>query len=112
MRMLIALLALCLATAGCAQSNAGLSSWDIEVYENAKGELYPCKLKIRDGKERAHLAISGNVKTGEFSYVSIDTKAFEGQAIRAEVEKVLIEAGIKKSSDLGKKLLRLLVPLG
>jgi hypothetical protein len=52
----------------------------------------PLAILIAGGKESSRVELTGETGTGlKFSYTATDLRAFEAHAIRAEVEKALIE---------------------
>ena len=96
--MKIAALALAgLLFAGCTQlpginkqGHAGITDVKIE-FTMVDGKPVLTGARWVDGKEKQNVALRANVEKGTFSYTATNVEAFEGQAFRAEVEKVLAE---------------------
>lgn len=94
MRYLIAFLGL-LTIGGCStQQYAGLTSLEVTMKPKCDGPtLAECAATIKyiDGKEKANVATDVDLTKGHFAYTASDVKAFDGQALRAAVDKALIE---------------------
>lgn len=101
MRFLIAA-AVCSLLGACAGSLPGVSQQgvagitDVEVHFKdtcSDPSLPGClsSVRWRDGKESASLKASLDLSTGTFNYDRSDVRAFDGQRVRAAVEKVVAE---------------------
>ncbi len=84
---MIALLAVGIVCAGCGTpdsvNTAGTSQWDV-TFRDGK----PDRVRIRDGKEKADVRFKVDLATGKAEYSATDVKAFDGQALAAELAKV------------------------
>lgn len=104
MLRLILLVCMALTLSACAgaipwnkQNNAGLS--DVRVdwteVEQADGQGQGTAVtgfRVIDGKERGAVSFEVEFSDGTvLNYASTDEKAFEGQALRADIEKVIAE---------------------
>ncbi len=63
---------------------AGLSDWRVEFTEDGR----PKSIRIKDGKEKADVTFKVDLQTGKAEYSATDVKAFDGQALAAELAKV------------------------
>lgn len=91
----------CLLTVGCAelypQQYAGVNH--TEIVFSQTGDVV--SINSRDGKELGGAVVVVEQSNGaKLTFNFNDVKAFQGQEIRAEVEKVLAENGINASPEL------------
>lgn len=86
-------LVILLMLAGCgAQNYAGISEWDFKACTTDNGQPYPCRIHVVNGKEGENVKAFVEMSDGtKFSYEATKVTAFEGQALRADVEKVIAE---------------------
>ncbi len=90
--MCLLLLTSCGALPWNAQNHAGISEWDFRACVTDNGAPYPCRISVINGKEGEDVTAFVKMPDGtEFSYTATKVRAFRGQEIRAEVEKVVAE---------------------
>lgn len=90
----VAALPIIFVLAGCTQNKAGIAKADLEWCPTNSG-LVLCKVNITDGKERDDVELEFTKKDGtKITYTAKGIRAFEGQALRAAVDKA-ISADIK-----------------
>lgn len=80
--------------AGCAspQDGAGMTVARVTWCPEPDGALRLCGAEIMDGKERRDVSLALRLPDGTaVVYQAADVRAFEAQALRAAVEKALIE---------------------
>lgn len=70
------------------QGKAGVTDWEVSFNEET-GQVEHAR--IIDGKEKADVAFKVDLKAGTATYSAKEVKAFDGQAFRAELEKVLAQ---------------------
>lgn len=92
--MLKSLSIFCLAIilSGCGVTNyAGLARFDIDWCE--AGERFQiCRVRVIEGKEKASIKVTVTFPDGStLIYEATDVKSFEGQALRADVQRALVE---------------------
>jgi len=75
------------------QQYAGLNSVHFSWCKAEEGSTYlPCKVRIIDGKEQGSIDFKFQMPDGTIlNFTADNVKAFEGQALRAEVEKAVAE---------------------
>jgi len=94
---LIALLALTVSACGALGMNkqqyAGLERWQVSGNQTAEGEWQITDVTYTNGKELSTSDIAISLNNGEtiLNFTGSGIKAFEGQALRAEVDKVISE---------------------
>lgn len=91
------------------QQYAGLTSVEITMKPVCDGpSLAECASSIKyiDGKEKANVAFKGNLGEGTFTYTAADVKAFDGQALRAAVDKTLIETAGQTAPQIADAIVR------
>lgn len=94
MTRILACLALLLLGGCSTQQYAGLTSLEVTMKPKCDGPtLAECAATIKyiDGKEKANVSTDVDLTKGRFTYTASDVKAFDGQALRAAVDKALIE---------------------
>ncbi|NKB37878.1 MAG: hypothetical protein GKR93_12050 [Gammaproteobacteria bacterium] len=116
------LIVVLLALTGCGslpwneQNNAGLTNVDLEgcdAEEGVDGQLF-CNIHIIDGKEKADVNVEiirdipNNTITAKYSAKNVE--AFDGQAIRGEVEKAVADTFRDVLPDMTKEIIKAIVP--
>lgn len=89
MLTIIALLALLAFLSGCDATKAGMTK--VELTFNEAGDL--TGVNWWDGKEKSNVELSADLKQKIIQYQAKNVLAFEGQRIRADVDKRLAEMG-------------------
>ena len=95
--LLIAFLSLGLTACGAVpwndQENAGLTDMHIYWgYDEANQIVYPSEIRVTDGKEAGEIDLKFQMQDGTvLNFNGTEIRAFEGQALRAEVERVIAE---------------------
>tara|TARA_Y100000310_G_scaffold342721_1_gene447085 strand:- start:846 stop:1238 length:393 start_codon:yes stop_codon:yes gene_type:complete len=86
------------------QVNAGITNVQIELCPlgpvDAPTAYALCRVSYIDGKERTTVTLDLDWKEGMVAYSAGVSAAFEGQALRALVEKALIESRVEIADDL------------
>jgi len=96
MRLIIAIIALvsvsaCGAVPWNKQQYAGINSVKFE-WCKIDGSYLPCHVRIIDGKEQGAIDFKFQMPDGTIlNFAADNVKAFEGQRLRAEVEKAIAE---------------------
>jgi hypothetical protein len=108
--------------AGCAavpwnpQNNAGLTNVHMEgcgADEGIDGQMF-CDIAVIDGKEKANVKVvvaKGDDGTFKASYEATGVAAFEGQALRAEVEAAVAAAIRQALPEIAKALIQSTAPV-
>lgn len=77
---------------GNPQGYSGQTYATVEIPCKVGEELRLCKGEIRDGKEKAATTLKVELnEVGSMSYSAKEVRAFDGQAIRGEVEKAVAQ---------------------
>ena len=101
MKYLLTLLAVlilsgCQMLGGSQQETSGQTVWNIETDVTDKGEPYISNVNVQDGKEKSDVKVeyvpTEDGKVNKFVYEAESVKAFQGQALRADVDKSQAEA--------------------
>jgi hypothetical protein len=105
------ILALFLLVAGCsfnphdnAQTRAGITDVQIKFCSigpvEAPTAYAPCLISYMDGKERTDVKLSADLGKGLIEYKAGGSLAFDGQALRAAVEKAMLDAQVKVTGEV------------
>lgn len=95
MRCVLAICLLMLLGA-CAQNKAGFSIWDLEACETEDGRPYVCRVLVTHGKDSQNISFKAKTPSGlEVELTADSSIGSTGQAIRGEVDKILIEKGFE-----------------
>ena len=104
-------LALLLLVAGCsfnphdnAQTRAGITDVQIQFCSvgpvEAPTAYVPCLISYMDGKERTDVKLSADLGKGLIEYKAGGSLAFDGQALRAAVEKAMLDAQVNVTGEV------------
>lgn len=120
MRIVI-IAALALLLGGCSvfdskQEYAGVTSWDFNYckvdIDDATEDQKICGVEVLDGKERGSVQLDFVLPDGTImNYLANDEAAFEGQRIRAEVEKAFADAIANTLPSMVDAAIKALVPV-
>lgn len=105
----LALLSLLALGACSTQQYAGITTVEITMKPMCDGpSLAQCAQKISyiDGKEKANVDFKGDFGKGTFAYQATDVKAFDGQALRAAVDTVLIQTAGQTAPQIADAIVR------
>lgn len=91
------------------QQYAGLTTFELTTKTKCDGpSLAECisTIKYIDGKEKAAVNTEVDLVKGKFAYTASDVKAFDGQALRAAVDKTLIETAGQTAPQIADAIVR------
>lgn len=103
--------------AGCAmdpsrseQAASGQTIVEARWCESYVEGSYLCGLEWKDGKEKSNVTLHVELPNGyKLDYTASDVKAFDGQAIRAAVEAVMVDATAETIDNVTRGIIRGLI---